>query len=338
VATLGSTSYDGVDAEVPEPDWGGASWYGTTSGTYWTLNPKEYADPRKHGPEYQARARRRRSEGEATSSMGRPGETGAPDRADPVATGSAGPAPGEARSHTTASWWDATTGSGPASGTSGGMGPSSAGVDPLPVGRRPTDASTASGRPHSRAASGAPADLATDAIVASMRAWLDDDRPPLGARIGRAVIGWAPVALGIGWIAGEVTGCSRFSADCDAAVAPVSWSVQLAALAVLGLLPRVARVATVATIATLAAVVPGAVLLLATSDPGAVEVGRTALGGLMAVAWVAGLAYGVLREGRRVARRDRGVEPGRKDGRRRRRAASDPATAPPVAGPDGPVS
>ena len=57
-ATLGSTSYDGVDAGEFEPDWRGASWYGTTSGTYWTLNPKEYADPRKHGPEYQARARR----------------------------------------------------------------------------------------------------------------------------------------------------------------------------------------------------------------------------------------------------------------------------------------
>ena len=57
-ATLGSTSYDGAEAEPFEPDWGGASWYGTTSGTYWTLNPKEYADPRKHGPEYQARARR----------------------------------------------------------------------------------------------------------------------------------------------------------------------------------------------------------------------------------------------------------------------------------------
>ena len=27
-------------------------------GTYWTINPREYADPRKHGPEYQARARR----------------------------------------------------------------------------------------------------------------------------------------------------------------------------------------------------------------------------------------------------------------------------------------
>ena len=57
-ATLGSTSYDDVDAGPFEPDWSGASWYGTTSGTYWTLNPKEYADPRKHGPEYQARARR----------------------------------------------------------------------------------------------------------------------------------------------------------------------------------------------------------------------------------------------------------------------------------------
>lgn len=57
-ATLGSTSYDGA-AEGPfEPDWGGASWYGPSSGTYWTLNPREYADPRKHGPEYQARARR----------------------------------------------------------------------------------------------------------------------------------------------------------------------------------------------------------------------------------------------------------------------------------------
>ncbi|HET8786384.1 MAG TPA: J domain-containing protein, partial [Candidatus Limnocylindrales bacterium] len=54
-ATLGSTSYDDVDPEAFSPDWGGASWYGTTSGTYWTINPKEYADPRKHGPEYQAR-------------------------------------------------------------------------------------------------------------------------------------------------------------------------------------------------------------------------------------------------------------------------------------------
>jgi hypothetical protein len=56
-ASLGSTSYDDAE-EVYEPGWGGASWYGPSSGTYWTLNPREYADPRKHGPEYQARAKR----------------------------------------------------------------------------------------------------------------------------------------------------------------------------------------------------------------------------------------------------------------------------------------
>ncbi len=56
--TLGSTSYDEAE-EAFEPDWGGASWYGPSSGTYWTVNPREYADPRKHGLEYQARARRR---------------------------------------------------------------------------------------------------------------------------------------------------------------------------------------------------------------------------------------------------------------------------------------
>src|SRR5439155_26582406 len=56
----GSTSYEGADKEPFEPGWSGATWYGASSGTYWTINPKEYADPRKHGPEYQARARRSR--------------------------------------------------------------------------------------------------------------------------------------------------------------------------------------------------------------------------------------------------------------------------------------
>jgi curved DNA-binding protein CbpA len=53
-ATLGSTTYDGAGATA-EPTWDGADWYGRASGTYWTMNPREYADPRKHGPEYTAR-------------------------------------------------------------------------------------------------------------------------------------------------------------------------------------------------------------------------------------------------------------------------------------------
>jgi curved DNA-binding protein CbpA len=58
-ATIGSTSYDGADREPFDPTWDGATWYGAGSGTYWTINPKEYADPRKHGPEYLARSTRR---------------------------------------------------------------------------------------------------------------------------------------------------------------------------------------------------------------------------------------------------------------------------------------
>jgi curved DNA-binding protein CbpA len=60
-AKPGSTSYDDAQFEPFEPSWEGASWYGESSGTYWTLNPKEFADPRKHGPEYQARARSARA-------------------------------------------------------------------------------------------------------------------------------------------------------------------------------------------------------------------------------------------------------------------------------------
>jgi hypothetical protein len=55
-ARPGSTTYDG--ATEGEPVWDGAAWVGADSGTYWTVNPREYADPRKHGPEYRARGRR----------------------------------------------------------------------------------------------------------------------------------------------------------------------------------------------------------------------------------------------------------------------------------------
>jgi hypothetical protein len=78
-ATLGSTTYDEA-GEAGEPTWEGADWYGPVSGTYWTVNPKEYADPRKHGPEYSARW------------AGRAG-IGAPE---PAPRSSRGPTPGAA--------------------------------------------------------------------------------------------------------------------------------------------------------------------------------------------------------------------------------------------------
>ena len=124
------------------------------------------------------------------------------------------------------------------------------------------------------------------------------------ARIGRFELspiceGWAPIALGIGWVAGEATGCGRFSATCPPAVAPLTWGAQLAVLVALILVAPLARVATVATVATLAAVVPASVLLLATSDPASMDAARAVLGGLMSIAWIAGVGYGAAREFRR---------------------------------------
>jgi curved DNA-binding protein CbpA len=63
-ATLGSTSYDEA-RETTDTSWAGAAWYGPTSGEYWHVNPREYADPRKHGPQYQSRGRRSETSGEA---------------------------------------------------------------------------------------------------------------------------------------------------------------------------------------------------------------------------------------------------------------------------------
>ena len=71
-ARPGSTTYDGATEE--EPVWDGAAWVGADSGTYWTVNPREYADPRKHGPEYRARGKRpvRRTPRERTTAQTAP--------------------------------------------------------------------------------------------------------------------------------------------------------------------------------------------------------------------------------------------------------------------------
>jgi len=147
-----------------------------------------------------------------------------------------------------------------------------------------------------------PTDLSTDAVIASFRGWLDDDDSSSAARIGRAVIGWAPLALGAGSLTGEVSGCSRFAATCPPAVAPATWVLQLGLLVLLIVFPRLARIGTIASIAILGTVFPASVLLFATGDPAGMEFGRSVLAGLIVLAWVAGLAYGVVREARRLVR------------------------------------
>jgi hypothetical protein len=288
-ATMGSTSYDGADIGPFEPDWGGASWYGTTTGTYWRLNPKEYADPRKHGPEYQARARRAgprdaagATTGTAAATTAHPSEPIAPDA---TSGDSAGATPDPAPSHTTASWWEATTGD-PAPGPGPGTGAPRSGR-----GWAPPAPDTAPDMPPAE-----PAQPALDRHVAAARTWLAEDRPGPISRVGRAAIGWAPIALGIGWLAGEITGCGRFSATCDAGTAPIAWFAQVVVLALFLVVPPLARIGAIAAVATLMAAVPATLVLSATGGSGDSPTGRATLAVVLVVAWLVGIAFAVARE------------------------------------------
>jgi hypothetical protein len=148
-------------------------------------------------------------------------------------------------------------------------------------------------------AAAAPPTPELESTTVSIRDWLEGGDTGLAGRVGRAVIGWAPLALGIGWLAGEMSGCARFSASCDGSVAPISWLAQLGVLLLLLLVPRLATIATVATAVTLAAAVPGTLLLTATGGATDTATGRDALGGLLVIAWVVGVALGIARELRR---------------------------------------
>ena len=278
-ATLGSTSYDGAADGPFEPDWRGASWYGTTSGTYWTLNPKEYADPRKHGPEYQARARRstRPRPPEAGVTEAAPvGEAAAP-AAEPMADPGAGP------THTTSSWWDSTTGPAATAGDTAASDVAGVGARPRPdEGRRPPPAAPP------------PPDLGR-AAGDIVHALTDERFGGVRGRAARAVVGWLPIAFGIGWVAGELTGCGRFAATCDGSTAPVVLLLQLAMLAVLLVVPVLASIATMAALTLFAAAVVAALILSATGSAADGDSRRTALGAVLLVAWLVGVAVAIMR-------------------------------------------
>ncbi len=295
-ATLGSTSYDGADGPF-EPDWGGASWYGTTSGTYWTLNPKEYADPRKHGPEYQARARRAAAGRRAGVGDGASAPGSAPSSSDGGSAGPAQAAGGPAPTHTTSSWWRSTAG--PA-----GVPPEPEPVHDRPT-RRPTAAASATAATGTSAPTGSsaapppPPDLA--AAATDLGRALTDERTAHGRwRVVQAVVGWLPIVLGIGWLIGEMTGCGRFSATCDGGTSILTPVLAIAALAVLLLVPRLAALAAAGAVALVVAAVPTTLVLSATGEAATIEARNAALGVVLVVAWVVGLVIGFARRLRTV--------------------------------------
>ena len=313
-ATPGSTSYDAADEEPFEPGWTGATWYGASSGTYWTINPKEYADPRKHGPEYQRRARRSASggwvldddpalepdsdppdgsSGDEPRPVERPGRTSRSERPPRRAAAGAGagattaPAStdgGVTRGHAPRPSWTSADPQPDARASDGGERP--------PPGGRGTGMSRESGPAGDGRAPGPAGDglaAARDGLAAPL---LHPPTTPAG-RLGLALLGWPPLGVAVATAIGESTGCGRFSASCAEVFSPGTWIVQIVIILLLLALPRLAGWSAVGTLVSLAAAVPTAVLLSAGGGSRQPEASVAVLMAVLGLAYVGGVAWAI---------------------------------------------
>ncbi|HUG29743.1 MAG TPA: J domain-containing protein [Candidatus Limnocylindria bacterium] len=309
-ATMGSTSYD--EARDPsDATWSGASWYGPSSGEYWIVNPREYADPRKHGPEYQQRARRPAGD-EAAEAIGGSDATWAAAQSFRAAAGAAprpaaGAAPGRA----------ASPNGGPAASPTGGPAASPTGESGRP-GRSATG-STEATRPGSawaaRAngpASGAgarwdrlgdvvPDDLPNQDAGTQASSWLRGPADDPTRRLGLALVAWPPIGLAAAAVIGDVTGCSLYAAECTGSEPLLPWLAQAAILGLLLLLPPVARLLAGGAVAVLLALVPITAFLVAVGGTGAPQAVAT-LAVLLGVAWLLGIGWSAATLRQRAAR------------------------------------
>src|SRR5450432_2330105 len=303
-ASIGSTSYDGTENEPFEPGWSGATWYGAASGTYWTINPKEYADPRKHGPEYLARARRNPK---AAGGPGAVPEAG-PEPADSAASSgdtarATDGTPRRSRSRGEPTQPNDAQAVRPQSHEAAAPAPS---ADALPVARRPVEPYR---QRSPRPATGIPVDLPGDRRPPPATTPAGPPQPALhlfGAlepmrivsswrgRILLAALAWFPLGLAIFGVHGQVTGCSQFLASCSDPVAWSVWIPQVAAFLLLLASPRLAWIAASGSLLLLAVTVPLAAVLTAGSGGRPPSTATTGLlYAAMGVGWLAGVAVAV---------------------------------------------
>jgi curved DNA-binding protein CbpA len=295
-ARPGSTTYDEAKEAPLDPEWEGGSWYGPSSGTYWTINPREYADPRKHGPEYQARARRAsREAGESTGDA--VGDIGVDDTDRPIGdtTGPESTPSGEAH------WaWstDPHAEAGPGGSTTTGgteWGTRSWRYDDGPLddafGARSRPSGARSGRASADRDDVALPDLESLGRRAAPRNLLALARRDWRWRLALATVGWPPIGYAVATLLNELTGCAAFSAACPEPVPLASMAIQPLVVVALFLVPPAAAVAAFASIVGLSVALPVAAVLSIGSGPDA-RVGGPILGVLVAAGYLVGLAWG----------------------------------------------
>jgi hypothetical protein len=284
-ATLGSTSYDEAVDQPFDPDWTGSSWYGTTSGTYWTLNPREYADPRKHGPEYQARARRNAAD-EPEPDAAEPAEMDDATDAEPeppAEPASAEPGWRPTAETSTGTEWSATPGS---------VSDRAAAPDGAWPGEQRRRAADAGNPPVDDARSGMP----------DVRRLLDPRAPrsPAG-RLAMALAGGVPVVLWLAWLLGELTGCGRFAATCEPQALGAAWVAGFVLVVALVLLPGAAAVLVAGALGALIAAIPATVFITATGGARMPQESGVVLGLALIVGWLGGVIFATNRWVRRSA-------------------------------------
>jgi len=286
-ATMGSTSYDEA-REATDATWSGASWYGPTSGEYWIVNPREYADPRKHGPGYQQRARKAAGAGDPGTGTAGTAEPGLPPFEEPVeepvAQASARAQSGG--SDTRGFARDARRWSASARPGWSAAAEDLAGADARTWRR-------SEGRPPG---DGAPRDP-IESLGAVGRDLLGAPSDDPIRRLGLALVAWPPIGLAAAAAIGDITGCTSYSAACSGSDSLLPWLAQAAILGLLLLLPPLARLFVGGTIGVLLALVPVTALLVVVGGGGAPE-SAFALGALLAAAWVSGVAWAARGAGR----------------------------------------
>jgi hypothetical protein len=280
-ATLGSTSYDDAVQEPFEPEWQGASWYGRASGTYWTVNPKEYADPRKHGPEYQERARR--ASGRATD--GAREDAVHEDGAREEGAGATAEASAEDARAEDARAEEARASTGRAAEAAA-----------LAAERAQSwaDARRAPGSASTHAPAATAAEPGVEARIRRIAAARD-----LRSRIILALVGWPPLGVLGGTLIGEATGCASFSVACRPGDELLPIAAGLALFGLLLAIPALARLSAAGTVAIALTAVPVAAFVIEAEAPADAVPNAGAALAILGLAWLAGIvAVLVLSRGR----------------------------------------
>ena len=309
---MGSTSYDEA-RDANDPTWSGASWYGPSSGEYWIVNPREFADPRKHGPAYLSRARRPLPGDSRRADLGEPADDEIADDVGSAkgfagegvaAAGRASAASSRPRGHAASAAWTTTT-SEPAqreeAGRWGSSPSASSWTAPMDdrdrPGDRPTDEarrvdvppppSYVGGRPDADATEASGVSAAIGGIGRSLLGRSTDD--PI-RRLGLALLAWAPIGLAAAAIIGAVTGCASYSATCDGAEPILPWLAQAAILGLLLLVPELTKVLAGGALAVLVALVPIGVVLAVIGGTKAPQDGL-AVAVLLGIPWIVGIVW-----------------------------------------------